>query len=176
MAAVCGWDKFGWNPPAFMVSYINMYGNVLQFWMSTGTVNSELFHPRFGRVRQLFRRAMTMEEVPYIFRNPRLHTGRGYSKRRDMPSEEELNKSLIENWPCFICGSEGDCTWTQNSYRSLRRCRTCVKARHYTSEKIEKEDWPCCVCKATDSEFTFTQKRKGASRRCPECVNAYRTP
>eukprot|EP00957_Ditylum_brightwellii_P110453 8423829-Ditylum_brightwellii.AAC.1 len=52
----------------------------LNFWLTTGTVESYLQHLRHGKT-QLFRRNIYIDEAEQIFTNPRIHTGRGYHTR-----------------------------------------------------------------------------------------------
>ena len=52
----------------------------LNFLLSTGTVGSYIHHPRRGKT-QLFRRDVDTSETEEIFRNPRIHTGRGYHSK-----------------------------------------------------------------------------------------------
>lgn len=56
----------------------------INVYYTTGTVGTALDHPRQGRT-QLFRRCVTLQELDAIFRNPRVHTGRGYQRRANMP-------------------------------------------------------------------------------------------
>ena len=58
--------------------------NRLNFWLSTGTVGSYLYHPSTpgGRRTQLFRRDVDRAGALEIIRNPRVHTGKGYSTKK----------------------------------------------------------------------------------------------
>ena len=54
----------------------------LNIWCTTGTVGSYLKHPTQGNT-QLFRRNIdTMSELDAILQNPRIHTEKGYQRRR----------------------------------------------------------------------------------------------
>jgi hypothetical protein len=53
----------------------------LNVYYSTGTVGTCLEHPRLGKT-QLFRRGCTLAVLEEIMANPRVHTQRGYHKRR----------------------------------------------------------------------------------------------
>ena len=57
----------------------------LNIWCTTGTVGSYLKHPTQGNT-QLFRRSIdTMSELDAILQNPRIHTEKGYQRRRRPP-------------------------------------------------------------------------------------------
>jgi hypothetical protein len=49
-------------------------------YYTTGTVGTCINHPRQERT-QLFRRNVNLQELREIFRNPRIHTGKGYQIR-----------------------------------------------------------------------------------------------
>jgi hypothetical protein len=59
-----------------MVSYSN--GAVrINVYLTTMTVTTSLDHPKMGK-GQLFRKNVSLEMLRGIFKNPRLHTGKGY--------------------------------------------------------------------------------------------------
>ena len=62
------------NNANYMVSY-RKDDIRLNFWLTTATVGSYLYHPKKKHKTQLFRRSITMDEAEGIFINPRRHTG-----------------------------------------------------------------------------------------------------
>lgn len=49
-------------------------------YYSKMTVGTALHHPKRGAT-QLFRRCVSLNELERIFKNPRIHTGKGYYRR-----------------------------------------------------------------------------------------------
>ena len=84
IAKECGWSKTNGDKGTFMVAYVKG-DKRLNFWMSTGTVASYLWHPKKPKKKrtQLFRRDVRPSEVKELFLNPRKHTGKGYHKREE---------------------------------------------------------------------------------------------
>lgn len=81
MAVSNGWTKHNThNISCSTASYVKG-DKMLTFWLSTGTVGSYLNHPVQGKT-QLFRRNITHSEAEQLFRQPRIHTGKGYQKRK----------------------------------------------------------------------------------------------
>jgi len=80
IATIEGWLLVDWQEGPGMVSYRkeDMRVNV---YISTMTVGSCLAHPRKGKT-QLFRKAVNMGLLKQIFQNPRIHTNKGYIKKR----------------------------------------------------------------------------------------------
>ena len=56
----------------------------LNFWPTTGTVGSFLYHPKSRKKTQLFRRKIRQSDAEAIFRNPRVHTGVGYHRKDEL--------------------------------------------------------------------------------------------
>jgi hypothetical protein len=71
------------NETSRVVSFVRD-GTRINVYYTTATVGTCLDHPTQGKT-QLFRRGVTLEGLEQIFLNPRVHTGRGYKRRRDMP-------------------------------------------------------------------------------------------
>jgi hypothetical protein len=64
-----------------MVSYSN--GAVrTNIYLSKMTVSTGLNHPKQGKT-QMFRKNVTLVELAKIFENPRVHTNKGYKKKKD---------------------------------------------------------------------------------------------
>lgn len=51
-------------------------------YYSKMTVGTAMRHPTKG-CTQLFRRCVSLNEMEQIFKNPRVHTGKGYYRRRE---------------------------------------------------------------------------------------------
>lgn len=51
--------------------------NTITIWHSTMTVRTVINHPKQGKT-QLFRKNCTINDIREIFKNPRVHTGKGY--------------------------------------------------------------------------------------------------
>jgi hypothetical protein len=74
------------NIESRVISFRHPNGARINVYYSTKTVGTALDHPQQGKT-QLFRRNCTKEELAEIFDNPRLHTGRGYQRKRHRSSE-----------------------------------------------------------------------------------------
>lgn len=73
-------------------------------YYTTGTVGTCVNHPRQGRT-QLFRRNVTTaEELRAIFRNPRIHTGKGYQRRPSAQQQNSCKRARYSSEP-FPVGS-----------------------------------------------------------------------
>jgi hypothetical protein len=62
------------NPPLISFSKGDIRINVYHTTMSVGTC---LKHPKKGKT-QLFRKNVSMKQLEVLFKNPRVHTGKGY--------------------------------------------------------------------------------------------------
>lgn len=69
-----------------MVSFRSDAGVRFNVYYTTGTVGTCLDHPVQGKT-QLFRRTVTVEELGSIFDHPRMHTGRGYQRKKRKTSQ-----------------------------------------------------------------------------------------
>ena len=78
LAKLEGWSRFDYQENIGMVSYSknNVRVNV---YLSKMTVSTAMNHPKKGKT-QLFRRNVSMEQLWKLFKNPRVHTGKGYYK------------------------------------------------------------------------------------------------
>lgn len=74
-----GWTFLAHQPSNRMVSYKkeDMRVNV---YYTTMTIATCMNHPVKGKT-QLFRRDVTLEQLEEIFKNPRVHTLKGYYRR-----------------------------------------------------------------------------------------------
>lgn len=63
----------------------------LNFWPTSGTVGSYLFHPKSRKKTQLFRREVKKTQVEIIFRDPRVHTGAGYHRKDELQGRSRTN-------------------------------------------------------------------------------------
>ncbi len=62
-----------------MIRYMSG-GVCINFYTTSGTITTEIFHPKKGKT-QLHRKGLSMSELKSIFDNPRKHTGKGYYKK-----------------------------------------------------------------------------------------------
>ncbi len=71
-----GWTMFDFQKNIFLARYkkddmkINVY-------LSTMSVTTYIDHPKRGK-GQLYRKRCTIKELDLIFKNPRVHTSKGY--------------------------------------------------------------------------------------------------
>jgi hypothetical protein len=86
-ASAEGWSRTNGDIGTHMIAFIRN-DERLNFWLTTGTVGSYLWHPRQPEKRrtQLFRKAISAQEAREIFKNPRVHTGKGYSTSAVSPT------------------------------------------------------------------------------------------
>lgn len=71
-------------------------------YYTTRCVGTVIQHPRRERRTQMFRKNCTYEEMEAIFINPRVHTGKGYYERENVPAvatrrAEEVDREEA-NW------------------------------------------------------------------------------
>lgn len=69
----------------FFEKTLNIGTVKLDFYYSTGTVKTTLYHTTTGR-NQLFRGGLTPEQYAAVLNNPRAHTNQGYRRRADRPT------------------------------------------------------------------------------------------
>jgi len=79
LADVEGWRQIDHQPKIKMVSFKKGKARINVYY-TTMTVGTCIDHPKKGKT-QLFRRNVSMETLTKIFRNPRIHTQRGYYRR-----------------------------------------------------------------------------------------------
>jgi len=60
----------------------------INVYYTTGTVGTCIDHPHQGKT-QLFRRCVTVQILKQIFDNPRIHTDKGYKRKRDNVRDDE---------------------------------------------------------------------------------------
>ncbi len=84
-----GWKEIYFNAESAVVSFaLNSQRIRMNVYFTTRTVATCLDHPFHGKT-QLFRRAVSDEELEALFRNPRSHTGKGFYKVPLIPALEE---------------------------------------------------------------------------------------
>ena len=80
----------------------------INVYYTTGTVGTCVDHPVQGRT-QLFRRNVDLEQLRMIFRNPHVHTGKGYHRRHPSddckPSQKRARLDLVDLTKSFSIGS-----------------------------------------------------------------------
>ncbi|KAJ1475637.1 hypothetical protein T484DRAFT_3159016 [Baffinella frigidus] len=67
----------------------------INVYYSTGTVGTCLDHPRQGKT-QLFRRKVDLAMLRETFRNPRVHTDRGYQRRQRQRPNGSAQEAPVE--------------------------------------------------------------------------------
>lgn len=83
IASEYGYTEIGLNEKSVVISFrrddirINVY-------YTTGTVGTCVDHPKQGKT-QLFRKNVDLQMLKTIFGNPRVHTDRGYQRKRSDP-------------------------------------------------------------------------------------------
>jgi len=95
-----GWTHTGSNEKSRVEFYersLNFGVVKLDFYYTTGTVKTTLFHPSSGP-NSLFRAKATPEQFAEIMKNPRFHTGQGYRRREDRPSGNPILADDLEDF------------------------------------------------------------------------------
>lgn len=78
-----GWESIPPRDPHMVGSFLKVIDHSparINIWESERrgrTVGTYLFHPKQGKT-QLFRRCVSDKELQQIFKNPRVHSGKGY--------------------------------------------------------------------------------------------------
>jgi len=83
-----GWKEVDHNKNSRMISF-KKESTRINVYYTTGTVGTCLNHPKSGKT-QLFRRDITINTLKDIFLNPRVHTGGGYYKRKNITQKWKL--------------------------------------------------------------------------------------
>ena len=91
-------SRYGWtftgsqqaSRVEFFEKTLNMGFVKLDFYYTTGTVKTTLYHPSSGK-NQLFRGGLTPEQYVEVLNNPRAHTNQGYRRRQDRPDQGTAN-------------------------------------------------------------------------------------
>jgi len=128
MAVSSGWILL--KSSGLNVSYVKE-DKMLTFWLSTGTVGSYLNHPVQGKT-QLFRRNITHSEAEQLFKQPRIHTGKGYQNRkRDGQVHQEDRGKASSGRVCVSCNrrlakTEFSATQWKKKTSTTSRCKACV--------------------------------------------------
>lgn len=78
LAATYGYHKVDTSSSTAPMASYRRGSCRLNFWLTTGTVGSYLVHPKKGK-SQLFRNKVDHSQADAIFKDPRIHTGKGYS-------------------------------------------------------------------------------------------------
>jgi len=109
VAAACvGVEEISYNPTSRVISFRTVQGVRVNVYYTTRTIGTALDHPLQGKT-QLFRRNCSDEELVTIMNNPRVHTDKGYQRKRARTSlestygagivvdgEEEVRSALME--------------------------------------------------------------------------------
>ena len=104
--AVGSLEEISFNEQSRLISFRCDKGVRFNIYYTTRTIGTAMDHPRQGST-QLFRRNCGDAELAEVMRNPRLHTGKGYQKKRtrsdsgelsgvEIDGEEELRRTLLE--------------------------------------------------------------------------------
>mmetsp|Transcript_29458 Transcript_29458/g.71150 ORF Transcript_29458/g.71150 Transcript_29458/m.71150 type:complete len:732 (-) Transcript_29458:163-2358(-) len=96
---VFGWEFTGGVQESrveFFEKRMNIGLAKLDFYYSSGTLKTTLYHPTSGR-NQLFRGKVTAEQYVDVMKNPRSHTGQGYRRRENRPTGSENNPEEEED-------------------------------------------------------------------------------
>jgi len=83
MAASHGWDFLDHQESIGLVSFsklIDDYKARVNIYCTKMTVATCIKHPKSGKT-QMFRKRVTSELMEKIFKNPRVHTGKGYRNK-----------------------------------------------------------------------------------------------
>lgn len=83
VAAACeGVEEIAFNPTSRVISFRTIRDDVrINVYYTTRTIGTALDHPTQGKT-QLFRRNCTGKELVTIMNNPRVHTDKGYQRKR----------------------------------------------------------------------------------------------
>jgi uncharacterized C2H2 Zn-finger protein len=82
-AVVDGMQEISFNEQSRLISFRSTNDVRINVYYTTRTVGTALFHPHQGKT-QLFRRDCDVSELMAIFVNPRLHTDKGYQRKRKL--------------------------------------------------------------------------------------------
>mmetsp|Transcript_36901 Transcript_36901/g.89613 ORF Transcript_36901/g.89613 Transcript_36901/m.89613 type:complete len:585 (-) Transcript_36901:75-1829(-) len=106
-AAIEGIHEIGLNEQSRLISF-SKDGSTktrINVYYTTRTVGTALDHPKQGKT-QLFRRDCSNAELAEIMRNPRVHTNKGYNRKRprlssgqaesSIDAEEEMRNTLLD--------------------------------------------------------------------------------
>lgn len=77
------WTEVDYQDKIGMVSFKKLIKNNpvrINVYLTTGTVATALSHPKYGKT-QMFRKLVPYSMLCQIFKNPRLHTDKGYRKK-----------------------------------------------------------------------------------------------
>ena len=80
LAKVYGWE-LDYNNPEFGELRFSKGSCSLAIWCGKMMVQTVLVHPKLGETK-LFRKRVSMGLLEEIFNNPRVHTNRGYMRKR----------------------------------------------------------------------------------------------
>ena len=104
---------------------------MLMFWVSTGTVGSYLNHSVQGKT-QLFWRNINQLEAEQLYKQPRIHTGKQYQKRKrgEQVYWEDGGKASSGR-VCVRCNrhlakTEFSASEWKRKTSTTSRCKTCV--------------------------------------------------
>jgi hypothetical protein len=80
-ATVDGMEEISFNEQSRVISFRSADDVRINVYYTTRTVGTALFHPLQGKT-QLFRRDCDVSDLKAIFVNPRVHTDKGYQRKR----------------------------------------------------------------------------------------------
>jgi len=105
LAGEAGLVEMSFNGQSRVVSFgprVADYGEQsmkrINVYWTTGTVGTCIEHPRQGKT-QLFRRNVNLATLREIFRDPRIHTGQGYQRKRSAPPVQGARPSSAAHQP-----------------------------------------------------------------------------
>jgi hypothetical protein len=164
----------------------------INVYYTTRTIGTALTHPSQGAT-QLFRRNCTNEELVNIFENPRVHTGRGYKRRRIDSSVSEIiqtpyGRGLVEDKEAEVRNAlmelDSDIVAiNEKRQRLLKRIRDADLSRAKDAKamksKIATRKEECSERKRIRQEQLEAQKQKERkarelrNRTCPVCSRTF---
>lgn len=141
-ADVCGLEEISFNPTSRVISFRNSQTEKINVYYTTRTVGTALGHPVQGKT-QLFRRNCSNSELISIMNNPRVHTGKGYQRKRSLESSRHGSALIVdgedEERRAILDCEEEIANLQVKRQRLLSSVRSCDVKRQLEASRADKK-------------------------------------
>lgn len=139
----------------------------INVYYTTRCVGTVIQHPRRERRTQMFRKNCTYEEMEAIFINPRVHTGKGYYERENVPAvatrrAEEVDR---EEANCIADCLRLELQDVEGHIAEMTACRDEFKRRLNAIEQAERKRQEAEAEKKRQAERVEAEKKRQAAEK-----------
>jgi hypothetical protein len=190
-SACLGVEEISFNPTSRVISFQTSQGVRINVYYTTRTIGTAMDHPVQGKT-QLFRRNCSNAELVTIMNNPRVHTDKGYQRKRsrtpsspqgtyeqgiEVDGEDEARNDLLE------CDEEMAKLSMKrqrllSSVRSydMKRGDEADRAEEKRKQRQEELDAAARLLEAENERKAELERKRVRDSTCQECYRVFANP